>query len=291
MFVGLPIGTIVGGLAAAAMVAAFGWQPVFLVGGIVPLAMVPFLFFLLPESPRFLAARSAGNEALAKLMGRLSPSAGATANSVFETEIPELKGIITALFTDGRAPVTVLLWLIFFANLLTMNAILGWLPTLLESIGFPLERAILVTVLFSIGGVIGGLAIALSIDRFGATRTMTTGLLAATIAVILVGQSTASTVQLLVTVFFAGITAMGCQFGLNAMASKNYDTNSRATGLGWALAFGRLGSVVGPILVGAAMAMNLPFSQLFMLGAIPTFLAAGAVLLLSKVNKRTKVPA
>ena len=285
MFVGLPAGTILGGAVSARLVSQFGWESVFLVGGILPLLLVPILVFLLPESPRFLAQKGGRTATLAEIVNRIAPDVLARSDSQFESLVPRQEdGGIRALFTEGRNKITLLLWIVFFANLLTINALLGWLPSLLNEIGFPIERAILTTLAFSIGGVIGGLVLAAAIDRFGTVRTMLVCFLAAVVAVPLVGQVTNSQSLLLITLFFAGATAMGCQFGLNAMASASYDVHARTTGLGWALAVGRLGAIIGPIVVGAAVGLALPISLLFLLGAIPMLVAAVAVFLIGRLT-------
>ncbi|WP_084397491.1 MFS transporter [Henriciella aquimarina] len=283
MFVGFPIGTIVGALFAAGLINMFGWPSIFVLGGVIPLAMVPLLFFMLPESPRFLALKGRRPDMLAGIVNKIAPEAGATPQSQYVTVAPE-GGSIGALFTQGRTLVTLLLWLVFFANLLTLYAIFGWMPSVLEAAGFPLERAILATILFSIGGVVGGLLIAAAVDRYGAFRTMTATFAAAALSVALIGQSTASLILVLITLFLSGATVMGSQFGINAMVGDSYDTNARATALGWALAVGRVGAIIGPIMVGAALASALPLPSLFLLGAVPMLIAAVAVFVVGRLN-------
>ena len=113
---------------------------------------------------------------------------------------------------------------------------------------------------------------------------MALGFLAAGIAVALIGQVTDSVALTLIVLFLAGLAGMGCQFGINALASMSYDTGARTTGLGWALAVGRIGAIIGPVVVGAAMGMALPVSQLFLLGAIPMLIAAVAVFVLGRAS-------
>lgn len=286
MFVGFPIGIMAGGIAAAALINVFGWESVFVTGGVLPLLMVPVLMAKLPESPRFLALKGGRGAALAEIVNRVSPEAGATPESRFETSVSEQGSIgIRALFSAGRTRITLLLWVVFFANLLTMFAIGGWMPTVLNEAGYPLDRAILVSAMSGVGGVIGGLLIAVLIDRAGATRTLAAGFMAAALAVAMIGQVTGAVTLLLPVLFLAGLAGMGCQFGINALASNSYDTGARATGLGWALAVGRIGAIIGPIVVGTAIGMALPVSQLFLLSAIPMLIAAGAVFLLGRLNQ------
>ena len=157
----------------------------------------------------------------------------------------------------------------------------------MEAAGFPLERAILGSVLMSFGGVVGGLFIAVSIDRVGAIKALVPILAAAAMFVALVGQSTGSLVLLFAVLFLAGFTAMGSQFGLNAMTTMSYGTAARATGLGWALAVGRVGAIIGPVVVGAAISMDLKVDQLFLLGATPLLLGTAGVLALAYVVRRS----
>ncbi len=278
MFTGLPLGTVVGGLASVGLLSVFGWEAVFVLGGVLPLVMLPIVALWLPESPRLLVLRAPQDEALLKTMQRLAPERDIPPGSTFVTnQQPALHSGIKALFADGRTRLTLLLWIVFFANLLTIFAMTGWLPSVLEAAGFPLDRAILASVLLALGGTIGGLVMAVAIDRFGAIRSMTTGFLAASFIVASIGYSAVSLPVLLLVLFLAGFTSIGCQFGLNAVASESYDTTARATGLGFALGVGRLGAIIGPILVGGLLAMELSISTLFVFGALPMLIAAIAV--------------
>ena len=285
MFVGFPIGVIIGGIASAGLLKVFGWESVFVLGGILPLVMLPVVLRWLPESPRFLALKQIKPDSLAKIVNQIAPGTNASGSNVFETVKPKKVGSIKALFVDGRTPTTLLLWLVCFSNLLSMYAIIGWLPSVLKASGFPLDKAILATVLFSFGGVVGGLAIGALMDKFGTIKTMFLGFFLASIAVATIGQVTASLPVLLLTLFLAGSTALGSQFGLNAMTSNSYDTGSRATGLGWSLAVGRLGAIIGPVLVGIAVALEVPLSILFPLGGLPLLIASFAVLMLGRLKK------
>ena len=287
MFTGFPGGTVVGGLVAAALVEQHGWPPVFVLGGVLPLVSVVFLLWLLPESPRFLALKGRRSEVVANLCNRLSPGLNAKVEDLFTVDQPDQAAGVGALFADARAPVTLLLWMIMFCNLLAVYGLLGWVPSVLEAAGFPLERAILGSVLMSFGGVVGGLFIAVSIDRVGAIKALVPILAAAAMFVALVGQSTGSLVLLFAVLFLAGFTAMGSQFGLNAMTTMSYGTAARATGLGWALAVGRVGAIIGPVVVGAAISMDLKVDQLFLLGATPLLLGTAGVLALAYVVRRS----
>ncbi len=214
MFVGFPVGTIVGGFAAAGLISRFGWEAVFFLGGVAPLSMVPLLFVVLPESPRFLAMHGSRSADLARIVAKLAPGSSLLSGGLVPAGVPQASGSIRSLFASGRTPVTLLLWLVCFANLLTLYAILGWLPSVLNAAGFPLERAILSAVVFSLGAVIGGLVIAAAIDRYGAISSMVASFLCAALAVALIGQLTGWLVALFAAIFLAGATVSGNRFSI-----------------------------------------------------------------------------
>src|SRR5580692_3375360 len=75
MFAGFSIGAALGGMLAAALIPAFGWRSVFIVGGAAPLLLVPILILRLPESVRFLALTGRANARVAELLARVNPAA------------------------------------------------------------------------------------------------------------------------------------------------------------------------------------------------------------------------
>jgi AAHS family 4-hydroxybenzoate transporter-like MFS transporter len=75
---------------------------------------------------------------------------------------------------------------------------------------------------------------------------------------------------------------IGAQNGANALAAEVYPTAARATGVGWALGIGRIGSILGPNL-GAMFVGTTP--RLFLYAAVPLTLAATAALVASVVHK------
>jgi MFS transporter, AAHS family, 4-hydroxybenzoate transporter len=83
---------------------------------------------------------------------------------------------------------------------------------------------------------------------------------------------------MIVATFLLGCFAQGAQAGLNALAATYYPFSIRSTGIGWALGIGRIGSIVGPILGGIMMSRSWPTQQIFLAGAMPTLIAASAVL-------------
>lgn len=225
MYCGVPLG---GALAAVvAMFSSEHWQTTFIIGGLAPLLAVPLMILLLPESTAFRQQRD--NTPGAR------PSTG------------------QALFGEGRARTTLALWLSYFFTLTVMYMLLNWLPSLLLEQGFSKPQAGMVQMLFNIGGALGSLLGGVLLDRCNAVKVVLSvyaGLLAALAGV---GLSV-GIVPMAVAGFAAGLFVMAAQLVLYASAPPSYPTSVRATGVGAAVAVGRLGSVAGPLAAGQLLA-------------------------------------
>lgn len=284
MFCGFPLGAVLGGLIASRMIPVLGWESTFWLGGVLPLLLVPVLYVWLPESIRFLAARGVAESKLRALMTgivgaeranevRFDPPVNAVA-----AQVVTVKG----LFGPGRTSSTLLLWVVFFMNLLLLYFLVNWLPSLLRQAGVALDKAIISTALLNLGGIAGALCFARLIDRFGAFKVLPAAYASAAAATVVVGQATGAGFAALMTmVFIAGFCVIGAQISINALAANSYPAEIRSTGVGWALGIGRAGSVVGPVVGGLLVATGLQVGPLFLVAAVPALLAAAAVLMLA----------
>jgi AAHS family 4-hydroxybenzoate transporter-like MFS transporter len=282
---GLPLGGFICGMLSAAIAPVWGWQSVFVLGGIFPLALSFFLMAFLPESVQFLSQRKADPRRINKLLAPIAPDLGSGTTSE-HVDIPhaanevEHRGMsVIHLFTDGRAIGTILLWIPNFMNLLLMYVIVNWLPILLSAAGMSDSDGVTATSFFSLGGIVGTLAEGFLIKFSGSFRTLLAqfglcGLLIALMAMMV-------DFWLLVTVmaFFLGFMVIGSQAGLNVLAAQFYPTFIRSTGVGWALGMGRIGSIMGPILAGMLRSKGWQPGQVLLAGAVPALFAFASILL------------
>jgi len=190
MFCGFSVGAAVGGFAAAGLIARFGWQSVFITGGAVPMVIAIFLIALLPESIRFLLLRGGSPERVRKYLSRIAPNAKVPDAAAFAID-EERKGgfAVTQLFTNGRAKITLLLWVIFFMSLLDVYFLNNWLPTLMNDDGIKVQTAILITVMFQLGGTVGALTLGRFIDKYLSFRVLGWVYLAAAASVFLISSA------------------------------------------------------------------------------------------------------
>ena len=247
MFCGFPLGSVAAGFVSAPLIAGFGWSGVFIVGGVLPLLLLPVLFFALTEPPA--AARRVATKG--------SP-------------LPEL-------FRHGRAGMTVLLWTAFFMNLLVMYFLVNWLPSLLRGAGLSLTVAILSSTLLNLGGVVGALVLGRFLDRYNPYRILGAVYASAALSIVFLAASGASATLLLTAAALAGVGIVGSQIGLNAVCAQLYPAAIRATGIGWALGIGRIGSILGPLLGGVLLDRGFEAHAILLTAALPAALAALAV--------------
>jgi AAHS family 4-hydroxybenzoate transporter-like MFS transporter len=297
MFCGFSVGAALGGFLAAALIPQFGWRSVFVVGGAVPLLLVPILALRLPESVRFLVLTGRENARVAELLGLISPNAVFAAAARFVVHEPVLPGLpVLHLFRSGRTLVTLLLWVVFFMSLLDIYFLSNWLPTVLNDLGASVSAAAVIGSMLQVGGVVGTFALGSIIDRFS-FRALALVYFIGVFAVGAIGQLGHSVVLVTMAIFVAGFCVVGGQIAANALAAGYYPTAVRATGVGWALGIGRAGSIVGPLVGGVLMTMKWSPAEVFMAAAGAALCAALAAFALGRLagmggsGKRAAEPA
>src|ERR1700731_1446822 len=283
MFCGFSVGAALGGLIAAALIPHFGWRSVFIVGGAAPLLLVPILALRLPESVRFLALTGRAHARVADLLRLINPSAAFSPATRFVVHEPELTGIpVLHLFRAGRTLVTLLLWVVFFMSLLDLYFLSNWLPTVLNDLGASVSEAALIGSMLQVGGVVGAFALGSVIDRFS-FRALALVYFIAVFAVGAIGELGHNAFLIWVAVFASGFCVVGGQIAANALAAGFYPTSVRATGVGWALGIGRVGSIVGPLIGGALLTAKWSTGSVFGAAAVAAFCAALAAFSLSRL--------
>jgi AAHS family 4-hydroxybenzoate transporter-like MFS transporter len=259
------------------------------IGAAVLFVLAVALAYFLPESIRF-AAAVPGRQAEAKqLLRKIEPNVGADGDIEIVSHDPEGgKATVLDLFKDDRGVATLCLWVAFFMSLLNVYLAINWLPTSLNASGFTLTQANVMTTLYHVGGVVGTYAIGLYMDRLGAHRMVLFGLALAAIGFFTFATATGfsqgpTTAILMLT----GVGVIGAQVGITALASMTYPVTMRATGLGWALGVGRVGSIVGPAIGGFVLATAADPRSVYLGCIVPVLLGMIAIALL----KRRATPA
>ena len=282
----VPVGGAIPGLIAASLVPTYGWQILFIVGGVVPVLIAICGFFGLPESIKYMALHEKHRAAMEKLIHQIRPDFVIPPNARFVIE--DEKNVAgfnpSYLFKDGLGLITPLLWLLFALNLMGYFFLASWTPTLLVTAAhLPPTVGALAGSAMQIGGTVGPLLLCRWIDnrRFAAITIMFI------LAVPVVGSvgwfGITSQTTLMIAAFFAGFFVLGIQSGINVSGALIYPTSLRSNGSGWELGIGRFGSIVGPLL-GAAF-VTLPVEQLYMWAAVPFALGAVICFIVYRLNE------
>lgn len=259
MYCGMPLGGALAALIGVLSAGETAWRHIFYAGGVGPLLIVPLLLIWLPESQAF--------EAQASL------SRGQRA---------EPEPTLQVLFGEGRAAATLQIWISFFCTLIVLYFLLNWLPSLIVSRGLSRAQAGVTQIFFNAGSVIGVLAIGMLMDRFRA-RLVVGAVYAGIVASLLALASAGSMTSLSISVLFAGMCVVGAQSMLYALAATRYRTAMRGTGVGAAVAVGRLGSIVGPFAAGQLLAIG-THSSTVIEASVPVIVVA-AVAALAAVRR------
>lgn len=291
MFCGFSLGGILGGLVAASLLGEVGWRVVFLVGGLLPLLLLPVLVLKLPESLYFQVLNKPDTAEVMSVLRKIDPRFAPGDDVAVVASEQAGKGVpVSQLFQQGRGEGTFMLWLVFFMNLMVFYFLQNWLPIIFTDAGLPLETAVLTSTLISVGGIVAGIISGPLMDRFNAYKVLAALYLAGTVCVTLIGLS--SPAALALVTFGAGFCVSGAQKSVNALAVIYYPTAMRSTGVGWALGIGRFGSILGPVVAGWLLALGWSPANLFQLAALPLLLAAATIYLMGqRYHRPVEVPA
>ncbi len=220
------------------LMASSQWRTIFIVGGVFPLLLAPLMALALPESAAFQRERHAG--------------------------APLPAGSLMALFAENRARRTLLLWCSSFLELLLLYLLLNWLPTLVVSDGFTRVQAAGAQIGFNLGGVFSAVLMGyvLSSRLRNAAIILVFGALP--LLLVFLAKAPADFGILASAVFLLGCAVLAAQAFVYVTAPAAYPTRIRGIGVGAAVAFGRIGSIVGPKLGGTLKAAGHGPSQLLM---------------------------
>jgi len=288
MFCGFSIGAAVPGFVAGPLIDRYGWQSMFIVGGVLPCVIGFLAMAVLPESIRFLIIRGGDKRKIVTHLSRIAPEKGLDETMKFVSGEPAAQSGIQHLFTAGRSALTLLLWVMFFMNLLDLYFLNSWLPTVLGDAGIDLGTASRITSLLQVGGTCGALLLGRLMDRLLSFRVLAATYVAAGVSIFFIGQGGSSVPFLAIAVFAAGFFVIGGQTSSNALAAEFYPTAIRATGVGWALGIGRVGSIIGPTMGAMLMTPGADSRHVFWAASIPPLLAMVAALSASVVSPSSR---
>jgi AAHS family 3-hydroxyphenylpropionic acid transporter len=236
IYAGMPLGGAFASVISL-LTSAAQWRLIFIAGGVVPLLVAPAIVRWLPESLAF---------------SRLK---------VLTSQSTTARGGLFAFIEQGRLGRTLLLWVSFFLALLTLYLLLNWLPTLLAASGLAKSAVAIGMIGFNLGGGLAALYIGLQLEtqlRHWGVLTVFVGL---PLLLLWLASGPQGVAVILGVVFGLGAAVVAAQAILYAFAPLCYPTRARGPGVGFAVAIGRIGSIVGPLLGGILVGSGRSTSQ------------------------------
>lgn len=287
MFSGYAMGGMASALLGAWLVPQFGWKIMFYIA-IVPLLVLPIIWRFLPESLMYLTNKGQTGQ-VRSIVQKLEPTLNISTHTQFIlNEVTKGdEASVKALFQQGRTFSTVMFWLAFFMCLLMVYALGSWLPKLMIQAGYSLGASMIFLFALNIGGMVGAIAGGIFADKFNIKKVLTMMFVCGAVALILLGFNSPQFV-LYTLIGIAGAATIGSQIILYTFVAQYYSSTVRSTGMGWASGVGRIGAIVGPVLTGALLTIELPHQMNFIAIAIPGLIAAIAIFL---VNMKYSVDA
>lgn len=287
MFSGYSVGGMLAAVLGMVIIPKFGWQAVFYIA-IFPVLFLPLILKQLPESAAFLVQTQQWAK-MGSVLQRVLPGyqhqvATTYSNPSVVSSNSKARIVIGDLFLDGRMLSTLMIWAMCFMSLYVVYGMTSWLPKLMVQAGYPLGSSLSFLFTLHFGTILGALSSGWLMDRFSGRNVIVTYLFVAALAIAALGFADSS-VMLYALLMLTGATTIGTQIGLYAFIVRFYPSTMSSTGLGWALGVGRLGAIIGPFAVGLLFDLNLTLQQNFFSFAIPAFLAAIFMSLVS--NRKT----
>lgn len=278
MAAGYPMGAILGGLVATALLAGGGWRDIFGFGAIATAAFLPVVWLLVPETVGHLMQKRPAN-ALEKVNRALKGIGHGTVARLPEGgESRAAKASWVTLFAPGLRRVTLLLTLGCFFHIMTFYFILKWIPKIVVDMGFSPALAGEVLVWANVGGLIGSLlfsALALKV----ALRGLLVGVMAASVMMVAAfGQGQADLAGLSWAAAAAGFFTNAGIVGFYALIAASFPTAVRAGGTGFVIGVGRGGAALGPIVAGLLFVGGFGLPAVAALMALGSLFAALALL-------------
>lgn len=273
---GYPFGALIVGPMANTVIPLYGWEMLFIGGGIATLFMGILVYFALPESIEFLLSKKMDEKQklfeINKILQQLDREPIEAIPAISADNVKA--GSIKSLFSSSLKIDTVSLWLMFFLILLSLYFLFSWIPTLFVANGYERHEGIRALTFFNFGAVVGICFIGFWITKAKISRAIGFYLIsAALILASLYFLQSSSLVMLNSIIFMIGFFIQAAFTACYSLAARVYPTEIRTTGIGWSAGIGRMGAIVSTVLAGLLVTIGWDMYDLFLLFSIPVCIA------------------
>lgn len=242
------------------VIPTYGWR-VALILTAIPAFYAIYLRISLPDSPKYEANKS-------------------KRQSIWKN--------IQSVWKKEYAKSTLMLWIVWFMVVFSYYGMFLWLPSVMVMKGFSMIQSFEYVLIMTLAQLPGYFTAAWIIEKVGRKFVLSLYLLGTAVSALTFGFAD-TTAMLLVSGMFLSFFNLGAWGALYAYTPENYPTIIRGTGSGMAASVGRLGGIVGPLLVGVLTARSVDISSIFTIFTIAIVIAIIAIIFLGKETKQMEI--
>ncbi|MFK4426744.1 MFS transporter [Bacillus sp. RC51] len=252
-------GWLIAALISYFVIPKYGWEVAMVISA-VPALYALYLRWNLPDSPRF--------QKVAKRP------------SVIEN--------IKSVWSGEYRKATIMLWILWFCVVFSYYGMFLWLPSVMVLKGFSLIKSFQYVLIMTLAQLPGYFTAAWFIERLGRKFVLVTYLIGTACSAYVFGIADSLT-ALIVAGMLLSFFNLGAWGALYAYTPEQYPTTIRGTGAGMAAAFGRIGGILGPLLVGYLVASQASLSLIFTIFCGSILIGALAVVILGQETKQREL--
>jgi putative MFS transporter len=252
-------GWLVAALIAYFIIPHYGWKVAMLISAL-PAFYALYLRLNLPDSPRFEGA--------------------VQKQSAWEK--------IQIVWSSTYVRPTIMLWILWFCVVFSYYGMFLWLPSVMVLKGFSLIKSFEYVLIMTLAQLPGYFTAAWLIERAGRKFVLVSYLLGTAASAYFFGAAESLTMLITAGVFLSFFN-LGAWGALYAYTPEQYPTAVRGTGAGMAASFGRIGGILGPLLIGYLVAQNASITFIFTIFCIAILIGVLSVLFLGKETKQQEL--
>ena len=273
---GFSIGAVAAGVVGEEIITAFGWQGLFVTGGVITATLALLSALFLKESVYYLAAARMHE---ADKLGRINKVLSSLRHEPIDALAPSESevtagGRLAELFAPKLRLATGQVWLLWFAYFWASYLVANWIPTLMVYNGYTQAQGIDALPYFTTGALIGAIALGFASARF-LLPPMVSGMLL--IAAVLVTGWVTIDFEFSVQKLILGAVGfmLSASYGVFPIVASIYPARIRATGIGSGTGFGRVGAILSPLITGVVAAAGWSLEQMMLTLLVPAVIIAG----------------
>jgi MFS transporter, putative metabolite:H+ symporter len=254
-------GWLIAALISYFVIPKFGWQAALLISAL-PAFYALYLRINLPDSPKF--------------------------NKLSQKEKLSAWRSIKSLWTKEYTRRTTMLWILWFCVVFSYYGMFLWLPSVMIMKGFSMIKSFQYVLIMTLAQLPGYFTAAWFIERMGRKFVLVTYLIGTALSAYFFGNAEGLTL-LIISGIFLSFFNLGAWGALYAYTPEQYPTQIRGTGAGSAASFGRIGGILGPLLVGYMVSAEYDISVIFTIFCASILLGAAAVLFMGQETKNKEL--